>query len=54
MVPVADGGEGTVEALTYGKQGVKTRNILVTGPIGEPVHASYVLYEKREQQNCSD
>lgn len=46
VVPVADGGEGTVEALTYGKKGVKTRNILVTGPIGEPVHASYVLYEK--------
>ena len=31
IFPVADGGEGTVEALTFGKEHVQTRTIPVTG-----------------------
>ncbi len=40
MVPMADGGEGTVEALTYGSRGriVATE---VTGPLGEKVTAQW-------------
>ena len=40
MVPMADGGEGTVEALTYGSHGqiVATE---VTGPLGEKVTAKW-------------
>ncbi|NYE05872.1 glycerate kinase [Bacillus niacini] len=39
-VPVADGGEGTVEALVYATNG-KFVETVVTGPIGESVHAKY-------------
>lgn len=38
--PVADGGEGTVEALITGLGG-KTVDITVTGPLGAPVKAQY-------------
>lgn len=40
MVPMADGGEGTVETLTYGSRGqiVATE---VTGPLGEKVTAKW-------------
>ena len=41
---VADGGEGTVEALTFGKEHVQTRTISVTGPIGTEVAARYTIY----------
>lgn len=41
-IPVADGGEGTLEALTYGRQ-VTRHTLTVTGPLGEPVSASYVI-----------
>ncbi len=40
IVPVADGGEGTTEALTYGMGG-SMQSISVTGPLGEPVNAGY-------------
>ena len=33
--PLADGGEGTVEALVAGMNG-KTEHVKVTGPLGEP------------------
>ncbi|HGC7802501.1 TPA: glycerate kinase [Streptococcus agalactiae] len=38
--PLADGGEGTVEALTLGMGGT-IETIPVKGPLGEKVHASY-------------
>ncbi len=44
IFPVADGGEGTVEALTFGKEHVQTRTIPVTGPVGTEVSARYTIY----------
>ena len=44
IFPVADGGEGTVEALTFGKEHVQTRTIPVTGPVGTEVPAWYTIY----------
>ncbi len=38
--PLADGGEGTVEALALGMGG-KLETITVTGPLGQPVQATY-------------
>ena len=38
--PVADGGEGTVAALVSGLKG-KYVTIPVTGPLGQPVEATY-------------
>ena len=38
--PLADGGEGTAEALTLGMGGT-LRQVTVTGPLGTPVTASY-------------
>lgn len=38
--PIADGGEGTVDALIRGMNGTEHK-ILVTGPMGEPVEARY-------------
>ena len=39
-VPVADGGEGTVEAMIAATQGAE-RHAWVTGPLGEKVNASW-------------
>ena len=36
-IPVADGGEGTVEAMVAATQG-RVVQVTVTGPLGEPVH----------------
>ncbi|EOD2802929.1 glycerate kinase [Klebsiella aerogenes] len=41
-VPVADGGEGTVEAMVAATQGHIVQ-VSVTGPLGEPVNAFYGL-----------
>lgn len=41
-VPVADGGEGTVEAMIAATQGV-AKTSRVTGPLGEPVNAVWGL-----------
>lgn len=38
--PLADGGEGTVEALVYAMNG-EMQEITVTGPLGIPVHCTY-------------
>ncbi|MBQ9662655.1 MAG: glycerate kinase [Oscillospiraceae bacterium] len=38
--PLADGGEGTVEALTIGMGG-KLQTVTVTGPLGEQMEAQY-------------
>jgi glycerate kinase len=43
-VPVADGGEGTAEALVTANQGAY-RWVNVEGPLGEPVHAPYGLID---------
>lgn len=42
--PLADGGEGTVDALAEGMNGV-IHEISVTGPLGEPVTARYGVIE---------
>ena len=39
-IPVADGGEGTVETLVSGLGG-ELIQVNVTGPLGEPVQAAY-------------
>lgn len=43
--PLADGGEGTVEALSAGVNGV-LQNIWVTGPLGIPVKCQYGIVQK--------
>ncbi len=42
QVPVADGGDGTAEALVAATGG-RIMELTVTGPLGEPVEASYGL-----------
>ena len=42
--PLADGGEGTVEALVSGMNGM-TQNVMVTGPLGIPVNCEYGIIE---------
>lgn len=43
--PLADGGEGTVEALVYGMNGMM-QNVVVTGPLGKPVNCPYGIIEQ--------
>lgn len=42
--PLADGGEGTVEALALGMNG-KLETVTVTGPLGKPVDAVYGILD---------
>ena len=42
--PLADGGEGTVEALACGMNG-RIENITVTGPLGDKVEAAYGIID---------
>ena len=42
LVPMADGGEGTVDALIAGTHGERV-SVTVTGPLGDPVTAVYGL-----------
>lgn len=42
LCPMADGGEGTAATLTRANQG-RTESITVTGPLGDPVGASFGL-----------
>lgn len=42
--PLADGGEGTVEALVSGMNGT-LQKVQVTGPLGEPVICEYGIIE---------
>ena len=44
--PLADGGEGTVEALTYGT-GAKRIELTVKGPLLRPVKAGYLILENK-------
>ena len=50
VLPLADGGEGTVDAIAPFING-KTVRITVTGPLSGPVNASY-LY--KAETNCKD
>ena len=43
-IPVADGGDGTVEALVNARNGT-FRWVNVEGPLGDPVHASFGLID---------
>ena len=43
--PLADGGEGTVEALALGMGG-KLETVEVTGPLGQPVNCVYGILEE--------
>ncbi len=47
-IPMADGGEGTVEAMVAATQG-RIVNLRVTGPLGEPVEAFYGLSGDEQQ-----
>ncbi len=47
--PLADGGEGTVEALIEG-MGAKREVVTVTGPLGQPVDCPYGICEERKMQ----
>ncbi len=47
VFPLADGGEGTVEALTLGMGG-KLESVKVTGPLGKQVEASYGILESEK------
>ena len=40
VIPVADGGEGTTDAVVRATGG-ELRTVLVTGPLGEPANAVY-------------
>lgn len=51
VYPVADGGEGTLEALTY-QQKVTKRTCMVTGPLGNPIEASYLWYERNLEKTA--
>lgn len=46
VVPVADGGEGTMDAIAYGKSNMKHHTVNVTGPLGQVVKASYISYDE--------
>ena len=43
--PLADGGEGTVEALALGMGG-RTEKVVVTGPLGKPVECVYGILDQ--------
>lgn len=45
--PLADGGEGTVDALVQGMNG-SLRKVRVTGPLGEKVDAAYGIIEEEK------
>ena len=42
VLPLADGGEGTIDAIAPFIGGT-TKNLTVTGPLGKPVEASYIF-----------
>lgn len=47
VCPLADGGEGTVDALTEGLGG-RLRQIRVTGPLGDPVECQYGIIQESQ------
>lgn len=47
LVPVADGGDGTMEAILYAQKG-ETHQTTVSGRLGSPVQASRAVLEDGE------
>lgn len=45
LVPMADGGEGTAECLTY-DQGGEQIDCIVTNPLGEPIKSDFIWVEQ--------
>ena len=45
---MADGGEGTTEAIIYGRKNVNAEKCTVTGPLGERLTVSYITYDADE------
>lgn len=52
VYPVADGGEGTTEALSFGRAAVLPQCITVTGPLGEKVQAKYTIFGTGEEKTA--
>ena len=52
LMPVADGGEGTMEALLPALGG-ETRGARVSGPLGDPVQAGFALLGRRRRARSS-
>lgn len=52
VYPVADGGEGTTEALSFGKDEVQKQSIMVTGPLGKKVQAKYTIFGIGEEKTA--
>lgn len=48
--PLADGGEGTVEALACGMGG-RLETVTVTGPLGAPVECQYGILPEAAQRS---
>lgn len=48
VYPVADGGEGTVEALRMCYEDCVQRSLTVTGPLGDKVTASYIIITREK------
>ncbi|MDF2442948.1 MAG: glycerate 2-kinase, partial [Subtercola sp.] len=48
LMPMADGGEGTIDAFALAIPGSKRMPITVTGPAGEPVEAEWLLVPGEE------
>lgn len=51
-IPMADGGEGTVEALVASTQG-QLRSVTATGPLGEQIEAAYGILGKKQNQSST-
>ena len=51
--PLADGGEGTVEALTLGMGG-KLETVNVTGPLGKKVNCTYGILESKKDKKMDN
>ena len=52
VYPGADGGEGTTEALSFGRAAVLPQCITVTGPLGEKVQAKYTIFGTGEEKTA--
>lgn len=52
-VPIADGGEGTVDALVYACDGA-TESIMVSNPLGETITAQYGKLTKQKKSSNGD
>jgi len=50
-IPMADGGEGTVQSMVDATQG-SIIDLDVTGPLGDSVHAHYGILGKNDDTNC--